>query len=89
MPFLEVARKGTAMRDYPQEHLAVIKDEKVRPFVKFEIILSLLCCLLYPLTNNHWRGWHFMINLWTNSRTCQQNRILLSARQKSNSYSEF
>ena len=57
MPFLEVARKGTALWDYPQEHLVVIKDEKVCPFGKFEIILFLLCCLLDPLTNNHCRTW--------------------------------
>ena len=29
--------------DCPQEHLVVIRDEKVYPFVKFEIILPLLC----------------------------------------------
>ena len=31
------------MWDYPQEHLVVIRDEKVSPFVKFEIILLLIC----------------------------------------------
>ena len=38
------------MQDY---HLVDIKDEKVSPFVKFEIILPLLCFLLDPLTNKH------------------------------------
>ena len=43
---LEAARSGAALWDYLPEHLFVIKDEKVCPFVKFEIILPLLCCLL-------------------------------------------
>ena len=30
---------------YPQEHLVVMRDEKVSPFVKFEIIQPLLCFL--------------------------------------------
>ena len=38
------------MLDY---HLVDIKHEKVCPFVKFEIILLLLCFLLDPLTNKH------------------------------------
>ena len=37
---------GAALWDNLPEHLFVIKDEKVCPFVKFEIILPLLCCLL-------------------------------------------
>ena len=76
MPFLEVARKGTALWDYPQEHLVVIKDEKVCPFGKFEIILFLLCCLLDPLTNNHCRTWLSLslINLWIDCRTCQKKK---------------
>ena len=37
--FLEGARRGAPLWDYPQEHLVVIRDEKVSPFVKFEIIL--------------------------------------------------
>ena len=36
-------KKGTALWDYPQEHFVVVKDEKVCPFLKFEIILPLLC----------------------------------------------
>ena len=48
-PFLEGARRGVALWDYPQEHLVVKIDEKVCPSVKFEIILPLLCCLLKPL----------------------------------------
>ena len=84
--FSEGARKGAALWDYPQEHLVVIKDEKVYPFVKFEIILPLLCCLLDSLTNKHCRAWSSMINLWIDPRTCQKCRILLSARQRSNNY---
>ena len=38
------------MQDY---HLVDIRHEKVSPFVKFEIILPLLCFLLDPLTNKH------------------------------------
>ena len=50
----------------------VIRNEKVSPFVKFEIILPLLCFLLDPLTNKHCRTWSSMINLWIDSRTCQK-----------------
>ena len=38
------------MQDY---NLVDTRDEKVSPFVKFEIILPLLCFLLDPLTNKH------------------------------------
>ena len=87
--FLEGARRGIALWDYPQEHLFVIKDEKVCPFVKFEIILPLLCCQLDPLTNKDCRAWRSMINLSINSRNCRKYRILLSARQRSNSCTEL
>ena len=36
--FLEGARRGATLWDYSQEYLVVISDEKVSPFVKFEII---------------------------------------------------
>ena len=62
------------------KNLVVMRDEKVCPFVKFELILLLLCCLLYSLTNKDCRAWSFMINLWIESKTCQNYRILLSAR---------
>ena len=45
------ARRGNAFWDYSQAYLVVIKDEKVCPFVKFEIILPLPCCLLDQLYN--------------------------------------
>ena len=48
------------------------KRWKVSPFVKFEIILPLLCFLLDPLTNKHCRIWSSMINLWIDSRTCKK-----------------
>ena len=68
--------------------LVIIKDKKVCPFVKFEIILRFLCCLLDPLTNKHCRAWSSMINLWIDSMTFQKYRIL-SARQRSNNYLEL
>ena len=37
------------MQDY---HLVDIRHEKVSPFVKFEIILPLVCFLLDPLTTH-------------------------------------
>ena len=40
----------TTLQDY---NLVDIRHEKVSPFVKFEIILPLLCFLLDPLTNKH------------------------------------
>ena len=45
-------QRGTTLQDY---NLVDIRHEKVSPFVKFEIILSLLCFLLDPLTNKHCR----------------------------------
>ena len=86
--FLEGAR-WAALWDYPQEHVVVIKDEKVCPFAKFEIILPLLCCSLDSLTNKRCRAWSSMINLWKDCRTCKKYRILLSARQRSTNYLEL
>ena len=37
--FLEGCKKGTTLQDY---HLVDTRDEKVSPFVKFEIILPLI-----------------------------------------------
>ena len=74
-------RRRTTLKDY---NLLDIRHEKVSPFVKFEIILPLLCFLLDPLTNRHCRAWSSMINLWRDSRTCQKWRILLSARPRFN-----
>ena len=81
-PFLEGARRGTTLQDYPQEHLDAIRDEKVSPFVKFEIILPLLCFLLDLLTNRHSRIWTSMINLWIDSRTCQKSKESCSQQGK-------
>ena len=44
-------RRGTTLQDY--NLVDDIRHEKVSPFVKFEIILPLLCFLLDPLTNKH------------------------------------
>ena len=68
------SRRGATLPDYPQEHLLAIaiRDEKVSPFVNFEIILLLLCFLLDPPTNEHFRIWSCMINLWTDSRKYQK-----------------
>ena len=82
--FLRGTRRGTTLWYFPQEYLVVIRDEKVSPFVKFEIMLPLLCFLLDPLTNRHCRAWSSMINFWRDSRTCQKWRILLSARPRFN-----
>ena len=82
-PFLESARWEVALWDYPPRALACHKRWK-SSFVKFEIILLLLCCLLDPLTNKHCRAWSSMINLWIHYRVCQKYRILLSARQSFN-----
>ena len=87
--FFGGCKKGDALCDYPQEYLIVIKDEKVCPLMKFGIILTLLYCLLDPLTNKHRRAWSSMINLQIDSRTCQKYRIMLSLRQRSNNYLEF
>ena len=75
--------------DYPQEPLVVTKDKNVCPFVKLELILPLLCCLLDPVTNKHCRAWSSTINLWIDSRTCQKYRTLLSAKQRSSNYLEL
>ena len=55
-----------------QEQLVVIRDEKVCPFVKFEMILPLPCFLLDSRTNKHCRTWISMINLWIDSRAYQK-----------------
>ena len=70
-PFLNGARREATLWDYPQEHLVVVSDEKVSPFVKFEIILPFLSFLLDPCTNKHCRIQNSMINLWIDSRTFQ------------------
>ena len=84
-PFLEGARRGGANCEITD----VIRDEKVSPFVKFELILPFLCFLLYPLRNKHCRTWGSMINLWIDSRTCEKQRILLLARLRPNNYLEL
>ena len=88
-PLSKGARRGAILWDYPQEHPVVIRDEKVSSFVKFKIILSLLCSLLDPLTNEHGKTWSSMINLWIDSRTYQKLRIPLLARQRSSNYLEL
>ena len=70
-PFLEGARRGFILWDYPQEPLVVVRDEKVSPFVKFEIILTFLF-LLHPLTNKHCRTCSSMIILRIDSRIYQK-----------------
>ena len=80
---MRCAIRGTALWDYPQEYLVVIRDEKVSPFVKFEKFLPLLCFLLDSLTNKHCWAWIFIINLWIDFRTYKKKGILLSARQRS------
>ena len=79
-PFLQGTKREAALWDYPQEHLVVVREEKTCPFVKFEMILPLLCCLLDPFTNKHCRAWSSIINLWTDSRTCQKNPAVSKAK---------
>ena len=74
-------RRGTTLQDYT---LVDIRHEKVSPFLKFEITLSLLCFLLDPLTNKHYRTRSSMMNLWIDSRTCQKQIILLSIKPRYN-----
>ena len=50
--------------------------KKVSPFVKFEIIPPLLKCLLDPLTSKYCRTWSSVINLWTDSRTCEKSPVV-------------
>ena len=42
-------------------------------FVKFKMILPLLCFLLDPLTSKHCKTWSFIINLWIDSGTSKLN----------------
>ena len=65
-------KKGATLWDYPQEHVIIIREEKISPFGKFEIILHLLCVLLHLLTDSLCRTWSSMINLWIDSRTYQK-----------------
>ena len=71
-PFLEGPKKGATLWDYPQEHMVVIREEKISPFVKFEVILHLLCFLLHLPTGKLYKAWSSMINLWIDSRTYQR-----------------
>ena len=66
-PFLKGARRRATLLDQPQEHLIVIRNEKVSLFLKSEIVLPLLCFLLDPLTNQHCRIWGAMIKFWIDS----------------------
>ena len=66
------ARREASLQDYPQEQLVVIRDEKLFPFVKFEIILPLLWFLLDPFTNHQCSTWSYIINMGIDSRTYQK-----------------
>ena len=67
--FLGGSKKGGQIVGYPHNHLVVIRKEKISPFVKFEIILNLLCFILHLLTNKLSRTWSSKITLWIDSRT--------------------
>ena len=82
--FFRGCKKRDTLWDYALEHLVVIRDEKVSPFLKLEKILLLLCFLLDHLTNKHCSTWSSMINLRIDFRTIQKQRVMLSARQRSN-----
>ena len=70
--FLEGPKKGATLWDYPQDHMVVIREEKISPFVKFEVILHLLRFLFHLLTDKLCKAWNSMINLWIDSRTYQK-----------------
>ena len=70
--FFGGCKKGDHIVRYPQEYLVVMRDEKVYPFVKFEIIQPLLCFLSDSLTNKHCKTWSPIIKLCIYSRTCQK-----------------
>ena len=61
----ERCKKGSHFVRLPPKHLVIIRDEKVSLFVKYEIILPVLCLcfLLDSLINKHCRTWSSMINL--------------------------
>ena len=63
--FLGGSKKRIHIVRYPQEHLVVIMEEKISPFVKFEVILHLL-------TGKLCKAWSSMINLWIDSSTYQK-----------------
>ena len=71
-PFFEGPKKGAALWDYSQEHIVVIREEKISPFVKFEVILHLRYFLLHLLTGKRCKAWSSMINFWIDSRTYQK-----------------
>ena len=71
-PFLEGARQEVTLWDYLQEHLVVIRDEKISPFVKLETILPLLYFFSTPLQVSTAAHGVSMLNLWIDSRTCQK-----------------
>ena len=71
-PFLKGARRGITLWGYPQEHLVVIRNEKVSPSVRFKGILPLLCFSSDPFTNKHCKTWSSLKNLWIDSRTYQK-----------------
>ena len=64
-PFFESARRvggGVECEITPESTCLLLKIKKISPFVKFEIILFLLCCLLYCLTNKYSSAWSYRIN---------------------------
>ena len=84
--FFGGCKKGTASWDYPQEYLIVIRDKKVSPFVKFEIIPTLLCCLLGSLQNKYRRAWSSKNYGYILGPL---KRILLTPRGRFNNYFEL
>ena len=70
--FFRDCKKGAHVVKLTPRALGCHERWKVSPFVKFEIILPLLCFLLDHLTNKHCRALSSMINLWKDSRTCRK-----------------
>ena len=79
--FLEDARSGATSPDFAQEHLVVIKDEKISPLMQFKKTLRLLCCVLDPFKNKDCRAWSSMRNFWVHSRmTRQKNPVVTKGK---------
>ena len=71
--FLGGSKKGSQIVRLPPRGLDCHKRrKKISPFVKFEVILHLLCFLLHLLTDKLCKAWSSMINLWIDSRTYQK-----------------
>ena len=70
--FLGGSRKGSHVVRLPPRAHGCEKEEKISPFVKFEVMRHLPCILLHILTDKLCKAWSSMINVWIDSRTYQK-----------------